>query len=58
MPLLPLWNGAILCTINTTGNGNAITGSNASVENNIYNSVSRLNAADFIISIYTNINLY
>ena len=60
MPLLPLWSGIILCTVNT---GNVTTDSNASVENwfrivkhNIFDTDSRLKAADFIRSIYINID--
>ena len=60
MPLLPLWNGIILCTVNT---GNVTTDSNASVENwfrivkhNIFDTDSRLKAADCIRSIYINID--
>ena len=60
MLLLPLWSGIILCTVNT---GNVTTDSNASVENwfrivkhNIFDTDSRLNAADCIRSIYNNID--
>ena len=60
MPLLPLWSGIILCTVNT---GNVTTDSNASVENwfrivkhNIFDTDSWLKSADFIRSIYINID--
>ena len=60
MPLLPLWSGIILRTVNSGGN---VTDSNAIVENwfrivkhSIFNSVTGIQAADFIRTIYTNID--
>ena len=61
MPLLPLWSGIILSTVNPASY--VCTDSNASVENwfrivkhSIYNSDDRLRAADFIRTIYVNID--
>ena len=63
MPLLPLWSGIILSGVNTKENSTTID-SNASVENwfrivkhSILNSESRMKAADFIRSIYVNIDI-
>ena len=60
MPLLPLWSGIILRTINSDGN---VPDSNAIVENwfrivkhSIFNSETGIQAADFIRTIYTNID--
>eukprot|EP00800_Vazella_pourtalesii_P014675 TRINITY_DN3778_c0_g1_i6.p1 TRINITY_DN3778_c0_g1~~TRINITY_DN3778_c0_g1_i6.p1 ORF type:complete len:241 (-),score=17.20 TRINITY_DN3778_c0_g1_i6:49-771(-) len=60
MPLLPLWSGIILRTVNSDGN---VTDSNAIVENwfrivkhSIFNSETGIQAADFIRTIYTNID--
>ena len=63
MLLLPLWSGIILSRVNTKENSTT-TDSNASVENwfrivkhSILNSECRIKAADFIRSIYVNIDV-
>ena len=60
MPLLPLWSGIILCTVNLSENA---TDSNAIVENwfiivkhSILNSETGIRAADFIRTVYNNID--
>ena len=60
MPLLPLWSGIILRTINSDGN---VPDSNAIVENwfrivkhSIFNSETGIQAADFIRTISSNID--
>ena len=60
MPLLPLWSGIILCTINSSYNA---TDSNAIVENwfrivkhSILNSETGIRAGDFIRTVYNNID--
>ena len=60
MPLLPLWSGIILCTVNSSENA---TDSNAIVENwfrivkhSILNSETGIRAADFIRTVYNNID--
>ena len=60
MPLLPLWSGIILCTVNSSENE---TDSNAIVENwfrivkhSILNSETGIRAADFIGTVYSNID--
>ena len=59
MPLLPLWSGIILCTVSSSENA---TDSNAIVENwfrivkhCILNSETGIRAADFIRTVYNNI---
>ena len=60
MPLLPLWSGIILCTVSSSENA---TDSNAIVENwlrivkhSILNSETGIRAADFIRTVYNNID--
>ena len=60
MPLLPLWSGIILCTINSSDNA---TDSNAIFENwfrivkhSILNSETGIQAGDFIRTVHNNID--
>ena len=60
MPLLPLWSGIILCTVSSSENA---TDSNAIIENwfrivkhSILYSETGIRAADFIRTVYNNID--